>query len=142
VVANWAASLRPLALLLRWTAGFRPRKLRGHHVSRLLLRIPHVIPAVAAATSADAVIVNPLSGRCAEPHRTVTNSAGRHIKQGHYSPLPTQAAWHTTKAEISRLEDRCFQAMIDSDFYTLDKLLGDDLIYTHSTSPAWTAEPP
>jgi hypothetical protein len=35
------------------------------------------------------------------------------------------------KAEISRLEDGRFQAMIDSDFDTLDKLLGDDLIYTH-----------
>ena len=39
-----------------------------------------------------------------------------------------------TKAEIKRLEDNRFQAMIDSDFDTLDKLLGDDLIYTHSTA--------
>jgi Domain of unknown function (DUF4440) len=38
------------------------------------------------------------------------------------------------KAEIKNLEDRRFQAMIDSDFETLDKLLGDDLIYTHSTA--------
>jgi ketosteroid isomerase-like protein len=36
-------------------------------------------------------------------------------------------------AEIKKLEDRRFQAMIDSDFDALDKLLGDDLIYTHST---------
>ena len=38
-----------------------------------------------------------------------------------------------TKVEIKKLEDRRFQAMIDGDFGTLDKLLGDDLIYTHST---------
>jgi hypothetical protein len=31
------------------------------------------------------------------------------------------------KAEIKQLENRRFQAMIDSDFDTLDKLLGDDL---------------
>ena len=37
------------------------------------------------------------------------------------------------KAEIKKLEDRRFQAMIDGDFDTLDKLLGDDLIYTHSS---------
>jgi hypothetical protein len=37
------------------------------------------------------------------------------------------------KAEIKRLEDRRFQAMIDSNFDTLDKLLGDDVIYTHSS---------
>ena len=35
--------------------------------------------------------------------------------------------------EIKKLEDRRFQAMIDGDFDTLDALLGDDLIYTHST---------
>jgi hypothetical protein len=29
------------------------------------------------------------------------------------------------KGEIKRLEDRRFQAMIDSDFGTLDKLLGE-----------------
>src|SRR4030095_12254934 len=38
------------------------------------------------------------------------------------------------KAEIKKLEDCRFQAMIDSDFDTLDKLLGEDLIYTHSTA--------
>ena len=38
------------------------------------------------------------------------------------------------KAEIRKLEDRRFQAMIDSDFDTLEKLLGDHLVYTHSTS--------
>src|SRR5262245_35855450 len=38
----------------------------------------------------------------------------------------------TIKAEIKELEDRRFQAMIGSDFHTLDKLLGGDLIYTHS----------
>jgi ketosteroid isomerase-like protein len=42
------------------------------------------------------------------------------------------------KAEIQKLEDRRFQAMIDSDFDTLDKLLGDDLIYTHSTAQSDT----
>ena len=42
------------------------------------------------------------------------------------------------KAEIKRLEDHRFQAMIDSDFDTLDKLLGDDLIYTHSTAQSDT----
>ena len=36
------------------------------------------------------------------------------------------------KAEIKKLEDHRFQAMIDNDFDTLDKLLGDRLIYTHS----------
>jgi hypothetical protein len=43
-----------------------------------------------------------------------------------------------TKVEIKKLEDRRFQAMIDSDFDTLDKLLGDDLIYTHSTAQSDT----
>jgi hypothetical protein len=38
------------------------------------------------------------------------------------------------KAEIKELEDQRFQAMIDSDFDTLEKLLGDQLVYTHSTS--------
>jgi hypothetical protein len=42
------------------------------------------------------------------------------------------------KAEIRKLEDRRFQAMIDSDFDTLDKLLGDGLIYTHSTAQSDT----
>ena len=42
------------------------------------------------------------------------------------------------KAEIKELEDRRFQAMIDSDFDTLDGLLGDDLIYTHSTAQSDT----
>jgi ketosteroid isomerase-like protein len=42
------------------------------------------------------------------------------------------------KAEIKKLEDRRFQAMIESDFDTLDKLLGDDLIYTHSTGQSDT----
>src|SRR5262249_10228847 len=42
------------------------------------------------------------------------------------------------KAEIKKLEDRRFQAMIDSDFDTLDKLLGDDLIYTHSSGQSDT----
>jgi hypothetical protein len=32
------------------------------------------------------------------------------------------------KAEIKKREDRRFQAMIDSDFNTLEELLGDDLI--------------
>jgi len=42
------------------------------------------------------------------------------------------------KAEIKKLEDRRFLAMIDSDFDTLDKLLGDDLIYTHSSGQSDT----
>jgi ketosteroid isomerase-like protein len=42
------------------------------------------------------------------------------------------------KAEIKKLEDRRFEAMIDSDFDTLDKLLGEDLIYTHSTAQSDT----
>jgi ketosteroid isomerase-like protein len=42
------------------------------------------------------------------------------------------------KAEIKRLEDRRFQAMIDGDFDTLDKLLGADMIYTHSTAQSDT----
>ena len=37
------------------------------------------------------------------------------------------------KTEIHNLEDRRYQALIDSDFETLDKLLGDDLIYTQSS---------
>jgi ketosteroid isomerase-like protein len=42
------------------------------------------------------------------------------------------------KAEINKLEDRRVQAMIDSDFGTLDKLLGDELVYTHSTGQSDT----
>ena len=42
------------------------------------------------------------------------------------------------KSEIKKLEDRRFQAMIDSDFDTLEKLLGDNLIYTHSTAQSDT----
>jgi ketosteroid isomerase-like protein len=42
------------------------------------------------------------------------------------------------KAEIKKMEDRRFQAMIDSDFETLEKLLGDGLIYTHSTAQSDT----
>src|SRR5215510_16466448 len=40
---------------------------------------------------------------------------------------------NTIKAEIKKLEDRRFQAMMDGDFDTLDKLLSDELIYTHSS---------
>ena len=42
------------------------------------------------------------------------------------------------KAEIKTLEDRRYQAMIDGDFDTLDRLLGDHLVYTHSTSQSDT----
>ena len=42
------------------------------------------------------------------------------------------------KAEIKKLEDRRFQAMIDSDFDALDKLLGEDLIYADSTAQSDT----
>jgi ketosteroid isomerase-like protein len=42
------------------------------------------------------------------------------------------------KGEINKLEDRRVQAMIDSDFGTLDKLLGDELVYTHSTGQSDT----
>lgn len=38
------------------------------------------------------------------------------------------------KAEIRKLEDRRFKAMIDGDLDSLEKLLGDHLVYTHSTS--------
>jgi ketosteroid isomerase-like protein len=44
------------------------------------------------------------------------------------------------KNEIKKLEDQRFQAMIDGDFATLDKLLGDHLTYTHSTAQADTRE--
>jgi 3-hydroxyisobutyrate dehydrogenase-like beta-hydroxyacid dehydrogenase/ketosteroid isomerase-like protein len=36
--------------------------------------------------------------------------------------------------EIRALEDRRYRAMIDSDVAALETLLGDDLVYTHSTS--------
>ena len=42
------------------------------------------------------------------------------------------------RAEIKKLEDRRFQAMIENDFDTLDKLLGDDLVYTHSSGQSDT----
>ena len=42
------------------------------------------------------------------------------------------------RAEIKKLEDRRCQAMIDSDFDTLEKLLGDQLVYTHSTAQSDT----
>lgn len=42
------------------------------------------------------------------------------------------------KAEIKKLEDRRCQAMIDGDFDALEKLLGDHLVYTHSTSQSDT----
>ena len=36
--------------------------------------------------------------------------------------------------EIRALEDRRYQAMIEGDLATLDALLGDSLVYTHSSS--------
>jgi hypothetical protein len=42
------------------------------------------------------------------------------------------------KAEIKKLEDRRFQAMIHSDFNTLEGLLDDGLVYTHSTGQSDT----
>src|SRR5262245_32977457 len=42
------------------------------------------------------------------------------------------------KAEIHKLEDCRYQALIDSDFGTLDRLLGDGLIYTHSSGQSDT----
>src|SRR5262245_7280083 len=42
------------------------------------------------------------------------------------------------KDEIKKLEDRRFQAMVDGDFETIDRLLGDDLIYTHSSGQSDT----
>jgi hypothetical protein len=42
------------------------------------------------------------------------------------------------EAEIKKLEDRRYQAMIDSDFDTLDRLLGNQLVYTHSSSQSDT----
>jgi len=37
-------------------------------------------------------------------------------------------------AEIKALEDRRYRAMIDKDVATLDALLHEDLLYTHSTA--------
>ena len=42
------------------------------------------------------------------------------------------------KAEIKKLEDRRYEALIDRSFDALDKLLGDDLIYTHSSGQSDT----
>ena len=42
------------------------------------------------------------------------------------------------EAEIKKLEDRRYQAMIDSYFDTLDRLLGNQLVYTHSSSQSDT----
>ena len=36
--------------------------------------------------------------------------------------------------EISRLEDRRIEAMLKNDFSALDKLLANDLAYTHSSA--------
>ncbi len=43
-----------------------------------------------------------------------------------------------TKREIKALEDRRYQAMIAKDANTLDQLLGDGLVYTHSYGGADT----
>ena len=43
---------------------------------------------------------------------------------------PTDGIQH----EIRALEDRRYRAMIDGDVAALEMLLGDDLVYTHSTS--------
>ncbi len=43
---------------------------------------------------------------------------------------PTDGIQH----EIRALEDRRYRAMIDGDVAALETLLGDDLVYTHSTS--------
>ena len=40
----------------------------------------------------------------------------------------------TITREIRALEDRRYQAMIEGDLATLDALLGDGLVYTHSSS--------
>lgn len=37
-----------------------------------------------------------------------------------------------TSSQISALEDRRYAAMVDADLDTLDELLSDDVIYTHS----------
>jgi ketosteroid isomerase-like protein len=37
-----------------------------------------------------------------------------------------------TTAQINDLEDRRYAAMVDADLDTLDDLLSDDVIYTHS----------
>src|SRR4029077_15791844 len=42
------------------------------------------------------------------------------------------------EAEIKKLEDRRSQAMVDSDFDTLEGLLDDGLVYTHSTGQSDT----
>jgi ketosteroid isomerase-like protein len=38
------------------------------------------------------------------------------------------------KAEITKLEDARYKAMIDKDYAGLDRLLADSLIYTHSSA--------
>jgi ketosteroid isomerase-like protein len=42
------------------------------------------------------------------------------------------------QAEIKRLEDRRYQAMVAKDVATLEQLLGDRLVYTHSYGGADT----
>jgi hypothetical protein len=60
---------------------------------------------------------------------------GRLVMHGpHRRPRGDMSVSVAIKAEIRKLEDQRFQAMIDGDFDTLEKLLGDHLVYTHSTS--------
>jgi len=47
---------------------------------------------------------------------------------------PARAGSGATESAIRALEDRRYQAMIGGDLPALETLLGDDLVYTHSTS--------
>jgi hypothetical protein len=46
---------------------------------------------------------------------------------------PHDAARHDAEAEVLALEDRRYQAMIDADLDTLDRLLADEVSYAHSS---------
>ena len=53
---------------------------------------------------------------------------------GLYGSRAASTASEAIRREIRALEDRRCQAMIEGDLATLDALLGDGLVYTHSTS--------
>ncbi len=49
-------------------------------------------------------------------------------------PLEDQTATEANQGDIRSLEDRRFQAMIAADVPALEQLLGDQLVYTHSSA--------
>lgn len=49
-------------------------------------------------------------------------------------PLAASTGADASTREIRALEDRRYKAMVDGDLATLDALLGDGLVYTHSSS--------